>query len=42
MRRQRNLSQLKEQEKAPEKTKNEIEINNLLDKEFKALVEQDC
>ena len=29
MRRQRNLFQLKEQEKTPEKTSNEKEINNL-------------
>ena len=29
---------MKEQEKTPEKTTNETEINNLLDKEFKALV----
>ena len=33
------MSQLKEQEKTPKKkTTNETEINNLLDKEFKALV----
>ena len=38
MRRQRNLSQLKEQEKTPEKTTNETEINNLTDEEFKTLV----
>ena len=38
MRRQRNLFQMKEQEKTPEKTTNETEINNLPDKEFKALV----
>ena len=38
MRRERNLPQLKEQEKNPEETTNETEINNLLDKEFKALV----
>ena len=39
MRREKNLSQLKEQEKTPKKkTTNETEINNLLDKEFKALV----
>ena len=35
MRRQRNLFQLKEQEKTPEKTTTETE--NLPDKEFKAL-----
>ena len=38
MRRERNLPQLKEQEKNSEETTNETEINNLLDKEFKALV----
>ena len=38
MRRQRNLFQLKEQEKTPDKTTNKTEINNLPDKEFKALV----
>ena len=38
MRRHRNLFQLKEQEKTPENTTNEIEINNLPDKEFKTLV----
>ena len=38
MRRQRNLSQLKEQEKTPEHTTIETEINNLPYKEFKVLV----
>ena len=38
MRRQRNLFQLTEQEKTPEKTTNETEMNNLPDKEFKVLV----
>ena len=40
MRRQRNLSQLKEQEKTPKKKRktNEIKISNLSGKEFKALV----
>ena len=37
MKRQRNYSQLKEQEKNTEKN-NEIEINNLPDKEFKTVV----
>ena len=37
MKRQRNCSQLKQQEKTVEETNNETEINNLLDKEFKAL-----
>ena len=35
---QRNYSQLKEQEKTPEKINNETEISNLSDKEFKILV----
>ena len=35
---QRSLFQWKEQEKIPEKKKKETEINNLSDKEFKALV----
>ena len=38
MRRQKNLSQLKEQEKIPEKATTEIEISNLLDKDCEALV----
>ena len=38
MRRQRNFSQLKEQEKNPEKITNETKISNLPDKEFKAWV----
>ena len=38
MRTQRNLFQMKEQEKNPDKTTNETEINNLPDKEFKALI----
>ena len=37
MKRQRSYSQLKEQEKNTEKN-NEIEINNLPDKEFKTVV----
>ena len=32
------MSQWKEQEKTPEKTTNETEINNLTDEEFKTLV----
>ena len=38
MRRQRNMSQMKEQSKTPEKELNKMEISNLLDAEFKALV----
>ena len=38
MRRQRNMAQLKEQNKTPEKELNEIEISNLSDIEFKTLV----
>ena len=35
---QSDYSQLKEQEKTPEKVKDEAEINTLQDKEFKTLV----
>ena len=38
MKRKRNSSEMKEQDKTSQKTTNEIEINNLLDKVFKALV----
>ena len=38
MRRQRNMAQMKEQIKTPEKELNKMEINNLSDVEFKALV----
>ena len=38
MRRQRNLSQMKEQNKTPEKELNEMKIANLSDAEFKPLV----
>ena len=38
MRRQRNLFQTKEQNKIPEENPNEMEISNLPDKEFKAMV----
>ena len=38
MRRQRNMAQMKELKKTPEKEQNEIEINNLSDVEFKTLV----
>ena len=38
MKRQKNFSQLKEQEKILEKVNNETEKNNLPDKEYKALV----
>ena len=38
MKRQKNYSQLKKQEKTPEKINNEREINNLPEKELKTLV----
>ena len=38
MRRQRNMSQMKEQNKTPEKELNKMETRNLLDAEFKTLV----
>ena len=38
MRRQRNMVQMKEQNKTPEKEQNETEIANLSDAEFKTLV----
>ena len=38
MRRQRNMAQIKEQIKTPEKDINEIEISNLSGAEFKTLV----
>ena len=38
MRRQRNMSELKEQNKTPEKELHEMEISNLSDAEFKTLV----
>ena len=38
MRRQRNMSQMKEQNKTPEKELNKMEISNLSDAEFKTLV----
>ena len=38
MRRQRNVSQVKEPNKTPEKELNKIETSNLLDAEFKTLV----
>ena len=37
-RRQRNVAQMKEQRKTPEKELNEMEISNLSDAEFKTLV----
>ena len=37
MRRQRNMAQMKEQVKIPEKELNEMEISNLLDAAFKTL-----
>ena len=38
MRRQRNMAQIKEQIKTPEKELKEMEISNLSDVEFKTLV----
>ena len=38
MRVQRNMVQMKEQNKTPEKELNETEVNNLSDTEFKTLV----
>ena len=38
MGRQRNMAQMKEQIKIPEKELNKMETNNLLDAEFKTLV----
>ena len=38
LRRQRNMAQMKEQNKIPEKELNEMEISNLSDAEFKLLV----
>ena len=38
MRRQRNMAQMKEQTKTPEKELNKMEISNLSDAEFKTLV----
>ena len=37
MRRQRNMAQIKEQIKTPEKELSEVEISNLIDAEFKTL-----
>ena len=38
MRRQRNMSQIKEKNKTPEKELNKMETSNLFDEEFKTLV----
>ena len=38
MRKQRNMAQMKEQIKIPEKELNKMEITNLSDTQFKALV----
>ena len=38
MRRQRNMAQMKEQNKNPEKELNEMEVSNLSDAEFRTLV----
>ena len=40
MRRQRNMSQMKEQNRTPEKELNNIDTSNLLDAEFKTLVKR--
>ena len=37
MRRQRNMAQMKEQNKNPEKELNKMEVSNLSDAEFKTL-----
>ena len=36
--RQRNMEQIKEQNKTPEKELNKIETSNLLDEEFKTMI----
>ena len=38
MRRQRNMAQMKEQIKSPEKELNEMEISNLSDAEYKIFI----
>ena len=38
MRRQRNMAQMKEQNKTPQKEINKMETSNVLDAEFKTLV----
>ena len=38
MRKQRNMTQMKEQNKTPEKEQNKMNTSNLLDAEFKTLV----
>ena len=38
MKRQRNLHQMKEQDKTPEKQLNEVEIGNLPEKEFRIMI----
>lgn len=38
MRRQKNVFQSKEQDKSPEKNRNEMEVNSLPNKEFKVMV----
>ena len=38
MKRQRTLYQMKEQDKTPEKQLNEVEIGNLLEKEFRMMI----
>ena len=38
MKRQRAMYQMKEQDKTPEKQLNEVEIGNLLEKEFRIMI----
>ena len=38
MKRQRAIYQMKEQDKTPEKQLNEVEIGNLLEKEFRIMI----
>ena len=42
LRRQRNMAQMKEQNKTPEKELNKIETSNLSDAEFKTPVRSGC
>ena len=39
MRQQRNMSQMKEQDKTPEEQLTEVEIGNLSEKEFRVMIE---
>ena len=38
MKRQRDIYQMKEQDKTPEKQLNEVEVDNLLEKEFRIMI----